>query len=125
MYHPSECHNWTEAEWLQQLQRRAARLTSCADDATDLAHDCLCAFVNHFGCYPWEYADPLHAWRWCCLKLRARFVAFFGYDPSNRAFESLMEMKGTNSPSVETGGDGDESDVDGKQIGKKPPLDGA
>ncbi len=54
MHHPSGCHNWTEAEWLQQLQRRAARLTSCADDAADLAHDCLCAFVNHFGCYPWE-----------------------------------------------------------------------
>ncbi len=201
----------TDAKWLVHLQRRARQFTECADDAADLAHDCICAFENHFGCYPWEDADPLHAWRWCCLKLRAlaadahrhtqrhpslpleevpeslacveiaehvqgdvdgeafvgqlpprlravvqlrlqgfsweeiaqrlgvkastlrgylpelraRFVAFFGYDPSNRAFESLTEMEGTNSPSVETGGDGDASDVDGKQIGKKPPLDGA
>ncbi len=201
MHHPSECHNWTEAEWLQQLQRRAARLTRCADDAADLAQDCLCAFVNHFGCYPWECADPLHAWRWCCLKLRAlacdahrhtqrhpslsleeapeslvcvemaeqvqgdvdgeafvaqlpprlravvqlrlqgfsweeiarqlrvkastvrgylpelraRFVAFFGYDPSKRTFESLIEVEGTDSPSVEVGGEGDESDGSDKQ----------
>lgn len=193
--------DWTDAEWLVCLRRRAARLTSCAADAADLAHDCLCAFVNHFGCYPWEYADPLHAWRWCCLKLRAlavdahchtqrhpslsleeapeslacveiaeqvqgdvdgeafvaqlpprlravvqlrlqgfsweeiaqrlgvkastvrgylpelraRFVAFFGYDPSNRAFESLIEVEGTDSPPVETEGDGDASDGSDKQ----------
>ncbi|CUU37464.1 DNA-directed RNA polymerase specialized sigma subunit, sigma24 family [Armatimonadetes bacterium DC] len=191
--------DWDDAEWLVHLQRRACRFTACADDAADLTHDCLIAFVNHFTCYPWEYADPLHAWRWCCLKLRAlaadahrhaqrhpslsleeapeslacveiaeqvqgdvdgeafvaqlpprlravvqlrlqgfsweaiarqlgvkastlrgylpelraRFVAFFGYDPSNRAFESLIEVEGTDSPSVETGGDGDASDKQG------------
>lgn len=46
-------------------------------------------------------------------ELRARFVAFFGYDPSERtfeSFESLTEVEGTGSPSAETGGDGDESD---------------
>ncbi len=58
-------------------------------------------------------------------ELRARFVAFFGYDLSKRTFESLIEVEGTDSPSVEVGGEGDGRDVDGKQIGKKPPLDGA
>jgi hypothetical protein len=37
-------------------------------------------------------------------------VAFFGYDPSKRGFESLIYMEGENSPSDETGGDGDEDD---------------
>jgi hypothetical protein len=42
--------------------------------------------------------------------LRAKFVAFFGYDPSKRGFESLIYMEGENSPSDEPGGDGDEDD---------------
>lgn len=193
--------DWDDAEWLVHLQRRACRFTACADAAADLTHDCLIAFVNHFTCYPWEYADPLHAWRWCCLKLRAlaadahrhaqrhpslsleempegiacveiaeqvqedvdgeafvaqlpqrlravvqlrlqgfsweaiarqlgvkastlrgylpelraRFVVFFGYAPSNRAFESSIEVEGTDSPSVETGGGGAANDGGDKQ----------
>jgi hypothetical protein len=42
--------------------------------------------------------------------LRAKFVAFFGYDPSKRGFESLIYMEGENSPSDETGGNSDEDD---------------
>ncbi|GBC89507.1 hypothetical protein HRbin14_00232 [bacterium HR14] len=40
--------DWDDAEWLVHLQRRACRFTACADDAADLTHDCLIAFVNHF-----------------------------------------------------------------------------
>jgi DNA-directed RNA polymerase specialized sigma24 family protein len=38
--------------------------------------------------------------------LRAKFVDFFGYDPSNRASESLIDTEGQNSLSEETGGYG-------------------
>jgi hypothetical protein len=40
-------------------------------------------------------------------------VAFFGYDPSKRGFESLIYViyvEGENSPSDETGGNSDEGD---------------
>lgn len=48
-------------------------------------------------------------------ELRARFVVFFGYAPSNRAFESSIEVEGTDSPSVETGGGGAANDGGDKQ----------
>jgi transposase len=38
--------------------------------------------------------------------LRAKFVEFFGYDPSKRASESLIDTEGQNSLSEETGGYG-------------------
>jgi DNA-directed RNA polymerase specialized sigma24 family protein len=44
-------------------------------------------------------------------ELGAKFVEFFGYDPSNRASESLIDMEGQNSPAEEIGGDGDEGDA--------------
>jgi len=44
-------------------------------------------------------------------ELRAKFVEFFGYDPSNRASESLIKVEGKTVPSNETGGDDDEGDA--------------
>jgi len=105
---------WRETEWLQHLQRQAQRLTACPQSADDLAHTCLLAFYDHHHCYPWQHPDPTHALRWCCQKLRAlacdahcsargylpdlraKFVEFFGYDPSKRASE--IDMEGQNRP---------------------------
>ena len=107
---------WCEKEWLQHLQRQAQRLTACPYSADDLAHTCLIAFYDHHHCYPWQHPDPTHALRWCAQKLRAlacdahcsargylpelgaKFVDFFGYDPSKRASESLIRQRGKPSP---------------------------
>jgi len=102
-------------------------------------HTCLLAFYDHHRCYPWQHPEPAHALRWCCQKLRAlacdahcsargylpdlraKFVEFFGYDPSSRASESLIYMEGQNSPAEEIGGDGDEGDAwIGERLGDDP-----
>ena len=105
---------WRETEWLQYLQRQAHQLTACPYSADDLVHTCLIAFYDHHRCYPWQHPEPAHALRWCAQKLRAlacdaycsargylpdlraKFVEFFGYDPSTRASE--IDMEGQNSP---------------------------
>ena len=120
---------WRDTEWLHHLQRQAHQLTACHHHADDLAHTCLLAFYDHHHCYPWQHPDPTRTLRWCCQKLRAlacdahcsargylpelgaKFVEFFGYDPSSRASESLIDMEGQNSPAEEIGGDGDEGDA--------------
>jgi hypothetical protein len=43
--------------------------------------------------------------------LRAKFVDFFGYDPSKRASESLIRAEGKTAPSDDRGGDTDEGDA--------------
>jgi len=43
--------------------------------------------------------------------LRAKFVDFFGYDPSNRASESLIRAEGKTAPSDDRGGDTDEGNT--------------
>jgi len=43
--------------------------------------------------------------------LRAKFVDFFGYDPSKWAFESLIRAEGKTAPSADRGGDDDEGDT--------------
>jgi DNA-directed RNA polymerase specialized sigma24 family protein len=43
--------------------------------------------------------------------LRAKFVDFFGYDPSKRASESLIRAGGKTAPSDDRGGDSDEGDT--------------
>ena len=63
-------------------------------------------------------------------ELRAKFVEFFGYDPSNRASESLIKVEGKTVPSNETGGDDDEGDArvgerlcdDTEHAGGKSPV---
>ena len=44
-------------------------------------------------------------------ELRAKFVDFFGYDPSKRASESLIKAEGKTTPSDDRGGDTDEGDA--------------
>jgi DNA-directed RNA polymerase specialized sigma24 family protein len=65
---------WSETDWLTQLDKLACQLTPCADDAADLAHTCLCAFHDRFGCYPWQHPNPPSAWRWCCQKVHSLWV---------------------------------------------------
>jgi len=43
--------------------------------------------------------------------LRAKFVDFFGYDPSKRASESLIKAEGKTAPSDDRGGNTDEGDA--------------
>lgn len=61
----------TESEWFQRLLGRARRYTACEDDAADLALNCLHAFFERFGCYPWQHPDGEEAFRWLCQKLRS------------------------------------------------------
>ena len=120
---------WRETEWLQYLQRQAHQLTACPYSADDLVHTCLIAFYDHHRCYPWQHPEPAHALRWCAQKLRAlacdaycsargylpdlraKFVEFFGYDPSSRASESLIRAEGKTAPSDDRGGDTDEGNA--------------
>ena len=44
-------------------------------------------------------------------ELRAKFVDFFGYDPSKRASESLIRAEGKTAPSDDRGGDTDEGNT--------------
>jgi len=44
-------------------------------------------------------------------ELRAKFVDFFGYDPSKRASESLIRTEGKTAPSDDRGGDTDEGNA--------------
>jgi len=64
---------WKETDWLMQLTLRAGRLTSCEDDASDLAHACLYAYYTRFRAFPWQAAARGHAWRWCCQKIRSLY----------------------------------------------------
>jgi DNA-directed RNA polymerase specialized sigma24 family protein len=66
--------------------------------------------------YSWEQAAQQLGVKASTLRgylpeLGAKFVEFFGYDPSSRASESLIDMEGQNSPAEEIGGDGDEGDA--------------
>ncbi|GIV05195.1 MAG: hypothetical protein KatS3mg016_0770 [Fimbriimonadales bacterium] len=60
----------TAEAYLTHLQRIARRWTNHTADAEDLAHECLYAYHQRFGDWPWEN-KPLHALRWCRCKLRA------------------------------------------------------
>ncbi|MEN3002210.1 MAG: hypothetical protein ABDI19_10285 [Armatimonadota bacterium] len=73
--------------------------------------------------YSWEEVARLLGKKSSTLRgylpeLRKRFVAFFGYDPSNRVSESLIDMEGATNPSDEAanGGEDDASDR-GKEQG--------
>ncbi len=60
----------TAEAYLTHLQRIARRWTNHTADAEDLAHECLYAYYQRFGDWPWEN-EPQHALRWCRCKLRA------------------------------------------------------
>ena len=78
---------------------------------------CLRAAVElRLAGYSWEQAAQQLGVKASTLRgylpeLGAKFVEFFGYDPSSRASESLIDMEGQNSPAEEIGGDGDEGDA--------------
>jgi DNA-directed RNA polymerase specialized sigma24 family protein len=66
--------------------------------------------------YSWEQAAQQLGVKASTLRgylpeLGAKFVDFFGYDPSKRASESLVRAEGKTAPSDDRGGDTDEGDA--------------
>jgi len=74
--------------------------------------------------YSWEQAAQQLVVKASTLRgylpeLRAKFVEFFGYDPSKRASE--IDMEGKTAPSGDRGGDTDEGDTRiGERLGDDP-----